>query len=73
MLFILNFIVSLFFQEKTYFSALIPVLYPTDPLSVVSKVPVMFDKLKSAGQTDRQTIVAILHLVVENHAEVSHL
>ena len=31
----------------------------------------MFEKLKSASQSDRQTILSVLRLVVENHAEVS--
>ena len=30
----------------------------------------MFEKLKTAVQTDRQTLLAVLHLVAENHAEV---
>ena len=46
-------------------------LYPIDSLSVVQRVPDMFDRLHSAGQSDRQTILAVLRLVVDNHAEVS--
>ena len=31
----------------------------------------MFERLHSAGQSDRQTILAVLCLVVDNHAKVS--
>ena len=50
--------------------ALLAALYPSDPLTLVGKVPVMFERLTTVGQTDRQTLLTVLHLVAENHAEV---